>query len=230
MHQDYVALFRSLDGGVNWERVIDPQTRNFPMSCYKSGVQFITRQTGWISGTCGGVQAGYYLYKTTDGGVSWALDPIPTPAGYPELFQSFDAVCWAEPPVFPTPQDGSFLLGCRLSETDTRAWLYRTATGGKTWEPNPLPVPYGTFEFLNINMGWFLGSKTGDSQAGSVIYFTQDAGKTWQPIAAVNWTGQLSFVDARNGWIVATAGDETALVRSYDGGRSWQLMSPVKSP
>mgnify|MGYP000336118838 CR=1 FL=1 len=227
MHHDYIALYTSLDGGLNWDRVLDPSSGSFPMSCYKSGVTFIDNQNGWISGSCGGVQLGYYLYRTTDGGKTWKLETIPSPAGYAGIFNQVESVCWTEPPVFPSQREGVFLLGCRLSQTETRAWLYRSTNGGLNWQPYPLPAPYGTFEFISANQGWFLGSRTGDSAEGSTIYLTVNGGQNWQIITTVNWTGQLSFVDSRNGWIVATAGDETALVRSQDSGRSWQMMTPV---
>jgi photosystem II stability/assembly factor-like uncharacterized protein len=48
----------------------------------------------------------------------------------------------------------------------------------------------------------------------------------WTHVKTVAWDGQFSFVDASNGWAVATSGDETALVRTTDGGATWGEVDP----
>ena len=46
----------------------------------------------------------------------------------------------------------------------------------------------------------------------------------------MDWEGQFSFVDAMAGWAVARSVDESALVRTLDGGRTWELLEPIISP
>jgi hypothetical protein len=72
--------------------------------------------------------------------------------------------------------------------------------------------------FLDPERGWLLGRE---------IHLTEDGGESWTRIKVVIWDGLFSFVDALNGWAVAKFGDETALVRTYDGGRSWQELEPT---
>jgi photosystem II stability/assembly factor-like uncharacterized protein len=43
----------------------------------------------------------------------------------------------------------------------------------------------------------------------------------------LNWEGQFDFIDASNGWAVAHAGDQIALVRTTDGGRTWDELDPM---
>jgi photosystem II stability/assembly factor-like uncharacterized protein len=46
----------------------------------------------------------------------------------------------------------------------------------------------------------------------------------------VDWLGQFSFVDEMRGWAVARSADASALVRTTDGGRTWELLEPIVSP
>ena len=46
----------------------------------------------------------------------------------------------------------------------------------------------------------------------------------------MNWDGQFSFVDLNTGWAVATNAGQIALVRTVDGGGTWQEVRPVVAP
>lgn len=228
MSHDYVAIFTTSDGGKTWKRVVDPDLNNLPMACQKTGVTFVDVNTGWAAGNCGGVIDGYYLYQTMDGGATWKAVTLPLPGGSPsDQFTKSGTYCWADAPRFLSGSDGFLSISCNMTaESVQKRWLYYTRDAGKTWAAANLPASLGTFEFINPQSGWYLGLASPDSPVGSKIYATVDGGKTWQSISVVNWNGQLNFVDAKNGWIVAKAGDESALVHSSDGGRSWQEIKP----
>jgi photosystem II stability/assembly factor-like uncharacterized protein len=83
MSHDYVVLYRSIDGGATWERLLDPD--NAVQACYKTGMLFTSAQEGWLTGTCSGVAAGVWLYRTGDGGVTWQPVQLPAPESRPDL-------------------------------------------------------------------------------------------------------------------------------------------------
>jgi photosystem II stability/assembly factor-like uncharacterized protein len=62
------------------------------------------------------------------------------------------------------------------------------------------------------------------------LYRTADAGLHWSKIRTVSWEGQFSFVDEQNGWAVARSEEAIALVRTANGGSSWELLEPEIRP
>jgi photosystem II stability/assembly factor-like uncharacterized protein len=61
MNHDYVALYHSLDGGINWSRILDPYNDGGIQSCTKSAMLFTDLTHGWLTGDCNGVKAGVLL-------------------------------------------------------------------------------------------------------------------------------------------------------------------------
>jgi len=72
--------------------------------------------------------------------------------------------------------------------------------------------------FLDEQEGWAFGRD---------YYKTTDGGLSWVVVKTVNWDGQFSFVDSLNGWAVARNLDEIALVKTVDGGQTWQIIEPT---
>lgn len=42
-----------------------------------------------------------------------------------------------------------------------------------------------------------------------------------------NWDAQFSFVEPQTGWVIARANDQSALVKTSNGGASWIEIKPV---
>jgi hypothetical protein len=116
----------------------------------------------------------------------------------------------------------------RESETgDTTRFLLSTQDLGNSWQTYPLPeTDYPTeylgsrqfLAFLNPLQGWLLGRD---------IFWTEDGGSSWTRVKRVNWDGQFSFIDSDRGWAVVRADGEIALVRTNDGGRTWEQLEPA---
>jgi photosystem II stability/assembly factor-like uncharacterized protein len=49
-------------------------------------------------------------------------------------------------------------------------------------------------------------------------------------IKTVIWSGRFNFVDERMGWVVAHADRALALLRTGDGGKTWQALNPKIAP
>lgn len=96
--------------------------------------------------------------------------------------------------------------------------IFRTTNGGDTWEENDT-LTYGVFKaitFVNSNKGFVVG--TGD------IARTDDCGKSWysQGPYVLSDYHNIFFLDETYGWVV---GDYNTILRTQDGGDSWQLLS-----
>jgi photosystem II stability/assembly factor-like uncharacterized protein len=222
MSHDYVALFRTADGGQTWERLLDPYTDGNIQGCSKNAMLFTDALNGWLAGDCNGVMAGVFLNRTTDGGVSWQPVDLPAPEANPDIFITDTYACGAYSPISFTFQIGKIVVRCRdfsQSPIVEQYYLYITPDGGNYWISTPFPGGY--LEFLNADQGWALGQN---------IYQTQDGGATWTMVKTVTWNGQFSFVDEQNGWAVARSDGEIALVHTTDGGQSWEIILPLIAP
>jgi photosystem II stability/assembly factor-like uncharacterized protein len=237
---DYVYVFATTDGGLTWERVVDPFLENLPTACGKTGMNFVDAQTGWVTGDCGGMVPGApYLQATTDGGQTWRAVELPAPADTPDLFSAdnFSAVCGTYWLQFTSATEGAFAAKCIMVDASvTQGWLYTTADAGQTWAIQALPATHNNssryfytraLQFLDPAQGWILTDGDAD---GSQLYQTQDGGQTWTLLKKLGWMGQLDFVDAQTGWAVARAGDAVALVRTTDGGSKWVEIKPQIAP
>ena len=236
MSHDYVALYATQDGGATWAEVVDPMalpdSGSLSMSCQKTGIAFADAKNGWVSGDCFGVVPGSpYLYQTADGGHTWQFYKLTPPADVPNLFTDENTACGTGTPIFVSPADGMLTMSCQSYKTNQgRGWLYVTADSGKTWTPRPLPAPYGTLQFLDANVGWWVGGASTDPTIVRQLFGTQDGGKSWAAAKTLNWGGQVDFVDAKAGWAVAKSDQAVALVYTQDGGQKWSLIAPQVAP
>jgi len=224
---DYVAIFTSSDGGQTWNRVVDPAQDNLDMSCNKNGVTFLDGTAAWVAGDCSGVENSLYLFFSGDGGKSWKPANLTYPPGYSNVFQFSTTACNANTPSFLDAKNGFMTVYCMFADSgQPKAWIYLTSNGGASWFPHNLPTPYGTVDFVNPKVGWWLGSKLADTTTGLTFYHTPDGGYTWNQISTVDWTGVPDFLDVNTGWVVATTGQDTSVLKTSDGGKTW---SPLEA-
>jgi photosystem II stability/assembly factor-like uncharacterized protein len=245
LSHDYVAVYGTTDGGVTWEKLIDPDADGgLPMSCGKTGMAFANGSTGWVLGDCGGVVPGApYLYRTDDGGATWSLSELPAPADAPTMFSpdNFDYACGINWLSVLSPTESALIMRClEFNASANKGWLYTTTDGGATWTVNPLPGTYNNVgfilsaKFLSVAEGWIISD--GDA-GGGYLQHTDDGGVTWTLVKKLGWIGQLDFVDARTGWAVAQACPDAdcftrlmALVTTADGGGRWSELKPQAAP
>jgi photosystem II stability/assembly factor-like uncharacterized protein len=226
MSHDYVALFHTQDGGQTWSRLLDPYGDSGIQACQKNALVFPSAQNGWLTGDCGGVMAGAFLFQTSDAGQTWQPVTLPDPAEAPGLFSDPNTICGTQSPVFSSPQEGRLILRCSDTTQDpyvTHYYLYATRDGGAAWASSS--SPQGTLDFTSGENGWALGRD---------LYHTTDGGQTWNMVKSVNWDGQFSFVSDDLGWAVARAETDTAiliaLVQTTDGGQTWTEIHPLIGP
>lgn len=220
MMHDYVVLYRSNDGGTTWSRILDPYNDGGIQSCSKNAMLFTDATHGWLTGDCGGVQAGALLFKTSDAGSTWQPVTLPEPASYPGIF-SIDSqiACGSYNPFFFSNDFGHLAVNCQdYSGTQTSYfyYIYTTLDGGNTWTSSTYPGV--NLYFFSANTGWALAKK---------IQLTTDGGLTWKVVSNVTWQAQVDFIDDQVGWAVVSAEGVMALVKTNNGGMNWIQLSPT---
>lgn len=223
---DYVALFQTSDGGITWQRILDPMSGGSEQSCLKTGLYFADASQGWLSGDCGGMAPGVFLYHTADGGHTWQPLLLPSPESAPGLFINATQACAADAPHLFGPQVGRLHVRCTdygQQPATNSEYVYATGDGGQHWQASPFPG--GKMFFISPATGWALGAE---------IYRTGDAGLSWGKISTVAWQAEFSFPSEQLGWAAAHSENEGlasfALVRSQDGGRIWAVLRPQIVP
>ena len=225
MSHDYVVLFSTTDGGLTWQRLLDPYNDGQIQACQKTGLLFIDGQTGWLTGDCGGVMAGAFLNRTQDGGLTWTYIDLPAPADQPLLYDVNSwAACGSYDLHFFDSQNAVLGVRCTLysqdsSEPSFAHYTYTTLDGGATWSSQPYPG--GTLLFVTPQQGWALA---GD------IYQTFDGGATWTRVNEVHWEASFNFISPQLGWAASYTNTEHALVATTDGGAHWFMLAPVIAP
>lgn len=204
-----VSIWKSTNGGVDFNRVYIHEPGfddSLPFSGMKNGISFLDAQRGWVAGAIP-QDAFIWLYRTMDGGFSWALQEVSMPAGFEQYQTSTDA-----PRFF---DGGLGLLPVHLRGEELGLVFYRTTDGGETWtETSPL-LSRGSYALISINeiIVW---------DGGETFYFTENAGETWDS-TSTNWQPYdaltaLDFVSLQEGWALA----DGSLYVTKNGGAVWE--------
>jgi len=154
------------DNGRTWREAY----RRIPFAALDQ-IQFVDFQHGWISGQ--NVQTlarDPFLLATDDGGLTWREQPIFGEEEQPGAIQRFH---------FDSPKAGTLLLDRGVGK---RYELYRTASGGATWEllradRDPIPFPGGP---PTAASAWRIKA---DAKT-SAWQVEQNRGEIWNHIAA----------------------------------------------
>jgi hypothetical protein len=232
MKHDYFAVFTSADGGMTWQRQADPAQDAPLTACLKTGLTFQNPTEGWLTSDCSGSASAVLLYQTGDGGSTWKPVTLPAPANRPDVFTDTKAACSADKLVFSMVQAATLPVRCGFGATqEVSRWIYTSsAPGSGDWVIRDAPEPFGSFDFIDASTGWMLATKPIDPTY-STLFKTEDSAQTWTSVAKLDWYGKPDFVDAQNGWAVAPTADGAALMRTLDGGATWQrLESRIMAP
>ena len=190
------------------------------------GVAFPDANTGYAVG------AYHSIFKTTDGGATWARQPNPLPTRDPRKGQAEDPAGQAFTAVsFTDPDHGVAVSG--------DGSIVMTADGGASWTVRPTPSPASVNavfpQSIRPNSWSFNGVSFTDADHGFVvghdglILSTADGGATWvyrgNPRYGV--LQDVKFVDEFHGQIVGrTTGRPDAIsytsLGTNDAGESWQ--------
>lgn len=234
--QDTYFIFRSLDGGINWEPIFGTP---HPDLFSASGIAFLDAQNAWLGtehcgGWCGlpnenGVDTIWMnVHHTTDGGRTWIEKTLPLPSDFPIVFTEHGYACGQDQITAISAETIGIVMYCQSpSYTSSPKYYYffLSSDNGESWR---YWRTAGTF-FLDNSLGWSLYPAV---PAGtSHLQKTTDGGKTWATIKQVAWTSvQIHFTSEQVGWALVSDGASTAFVHTINGGKTWKVTKPVIIP
>jgi photosystem II stability/assembly factor-like uncharacterized protein len=221
MNHDYIVIYHTTDGGLTWDRVVDPMNNENVVSgdrgiqsCSKNGLIFSDAQNGWLTGSCNGVAAGVLLFQTHDGGKTWSNVNLPDPDKHPGIYQNADVVCASQfPNVF---ANGVQLeVACKFMNAPLDqpvVLLYQTSDGGINWEKREIPV--GNLVYLPDGRLLVQGTTTS---------IQPETRAKWTELSDVPEGISIQFISKDIGWILSATGE---MYMTSDGGLRWGIIYP----
>jgi photosystem II stability/assembly factor-like uncharacterized protein len=204
-------IYTTADGGAAWTAL--PRG---PAGA--TWVRFFDRSNGWTG-------KGTALWRTTDGGRTWAPQALPLPAGLNPR-----AALQGDPRAPVRTPDGRLVFVCFFLQPQVAAF-FTSADGGATWTytaSSPTTGPGSDIEPVAAAIidgdHWVIGG-------GPLLQVTADAGATWEPVqtSLPGQARQFSVADGTTLSADVTYGDSVtyqALWVSRDGGHAWADITP----
>ena len=210
---DERGIFRSLDGGASWEKVlfVDQHTGAVDLALDPTNPR-ILYATFWrvlrtpFSLESGGEGSG--IYKSTDGGTTWEL--LSTNPGMPEPPLGIAGIT-----VSPSDPENLYAI---VEAKD--GGVFRSRDGGATWER--------TNSERNLRQrAWYYTRIVADPADAESVYVlnvrfhhSKDGGKTFRQIPTPHGDNHDLWIDPGNSLRMIEANDGGANV-STDGGETW---------
>jgi photosystem II stability/assembly factor-like uncharacterized protein len=195
-----------------------------------SAIAFSDADHGWAAGEAGS------LYRTTDGGQTWERLDLAAPPGthVNDVFFSNASNGWA------------VLVAASSDVLDyqaNKAWLRYTNDGGRSWATqfNADAAALSRVRFVNEQEGWAVGTRylmRDTMQSDLLVLHTADGGAHWEDVSA-SLNAAVARAGISDGVVdVYAAQPASALlltsigrvVKTVDGGRSWNKLSEVSDP
>ncbi|MFV9550161.1 YCF48-related protein [Algibacter sp. PT7-4] len=206
------AVYKTEDGGLNWTEQLNHS--DLPgNNQYFRNVEFLNENIGFL-GTLNGA-----FYKTTDGGNNWSVVNI-TPN--PNAICGIDAV------------GNSTIYGCGAYFQP--AHIIKSTDSGNTWSYINMAAYANALVEIKF-LDELNGFAAGRNNTGAIVLKTTDGGLTWTNIYQANIPGEyvwkLQILDnnpnAIFGAIYASSPNPGKLIKSLDGGNSWDSYNAPES-
>lgn len=221
-------LLKTFNGGTNW----------FVISTAFSGnsIVFPDISTGYV---CEGT-----IFKTTDGGISWADLQLTSLLAVHFPDKNFGYAVGYNSKIIKTSNGGSnwetqfvSLYGNRFNSVNFRnqstgyiaggkmaspfsGVIYKTINGGVSWyevSPNSPDIDFRSIYFPSNSTGYAVGGY--EFGSSGVIYKTTDAGETWIQQGIVNKDlNSVHFWDNNTGY---TVGEDGIILKTTNGSAVW---------
>lgn len=190
----YGAIITTGNNGSKWSTVFSG------ISFDVKSVDFPSPETGYAAAYMPGYSsnAQNVIFKTTDGGISW----FDINSGY-----NFDVPDWI----------GFFNDSVGLYRRNEI--YFKTIDGGKTWnEVLSQDTYFGGCDIID--------SVNAYAVSGTKLYYSTDAGSSWDEYSISGYETSefydVDFIDYNNGFAVGDSAGSALLMRTTDGGISWE--------
>jgi photosystem II stability/assembly factor-like uncharacterized protein len=234
------GVWKSTDGGTTFKSVFDKEP---VQSIGAIAIDHNNTNTVWVGSgeawTRNSVSVGNGIYKTTDGGETWANVGLPNSERVSKIIID--------------PKSSDTVYACvpgKLWSDSADRGLYKTTDGGKSWslvlkgtnlstgcsmismDPKDSNVLFaGLWDFRRKGWTFRSGGSGPDAPSGSGLFRSADGGKTWTEVTdAANKGfpkkpyGRIAVTIAPSDPKIVYAfveSTESALFRSDDGGKTW---------
>lgn len=204
-------LHKTSNGGQTWQALNGPSGQD-----YRS-VAFLTDQLGFLGKLTAAAAPPdtFALYRTADGGQSWAGVALPGPVSA-RGFCGMSVV------------NDSVMMACGRFEGPPA--FYRTTTAGQTWQTVDMSAYAGGLVdcyFWSADSGIVVGCTGGPVNSYGIVLGTTDGGATWavrhQTANLADLCWKISFPSRRVGYVSIedfNGGDQFCL-KTTDQGLTW---------
>jgi photosystem II stability/assembly factor-like uncharacterized protein len=218
------ALFRSSDGGTNWQFVSrtgsnSPSSKQLPFGCDKSGFGFASVTSGFAGGYCAG--GAPFLYRTLDGGHSWQHVTLPAPRV---------CACETTAPTFFSRRVGALALYGFAANGNGKpfAQIFWTSDAGNHWRGSgPTAGRVMPPVIVSPRVVWLVSQLPGNLRAPfDQLWRTADSGASWIP-TKLPFDGQAYQLDplsARTAFALSATSSTRSILLTKDGGRTWRAI------
>jgi photosystem II stability/assembly factor-like uncharacterized protein len=239
---DIISFSITLDGGQTWQETNPPPDWGVAFMAYPSAQMAWAVRAGFAKTIQGVPNLGvpFRIQATFDGGGTWTTRQMPLPAEASRVERSYEGTylggagnCEFVSPVYSSTTIWKLALTCEL-----QSWMYTSTNQGKTWIISDMPAGLDAdVQFVDASTGWLLIGDPYENSEGH-LYQTTDGGQSWTLLKRTGWTdARLSFVDTQKGWALACTNAycyqreaQQALIKTIDGGKTWQILKPQLAP
>lgn len=173
------GVIHTSDGGMTWTRLGES-----PPGVVGRAIHFVDSRNGWLAGQHAN------LWRTRDGGETWARVPVPRPENAPDHLPYLFGMTWS---------DAS--QGWVVGELGT---ILHTGDGGDSWSLQNAGTRAAFLTAVQFvdQSGWIVGFLPDKAQ--SMVWHSSDAGGTWTVERRLEGEElrALQMLDAETGWAV----------------------------